>query len=432
MLCQETPCDGSGGFNLPNFNVSGITVTLGLLFLPIGLAMALAGYRLWKYVVFILGFIIIGGICAGLALAQWAATADPTNSDPDLQVVLAFLIGGVLGGFCFIAMYFIVIFCAGCGCGMAIFGVVILAVVGSTTDPSADLLDMLGLVDVVCGIMMGVVFIYFQKVCIMLGTSYMGSNIVTSCIFYGIVGAYDQTVVLALLTLAGTACGFYVQWNYTGKGVEIDPRTGQVTVVVVPGQPQPAIMQRLDRIAGLQPGQAVPAVTAGVQWQQVPATQVQQAWAQPPQQQQGMQAPLIQAAPGMQAVPPAVPTMLTPAASPASPITPGPTTLAEFCAVNKFTTFEAALSDLGVSEAPELEDVTDAQLTAIGFNAIQLKRLRKQVPAAAAAPAAPSTQTTVNIAAVSPQPQQASQATTTNYVDQSVEVSATNTTGGSE
>ena len=119
-----------------------------------------------------------------------------------------------------------------------------------------------------------------------------------------------------------------------------------------------------------------------------------------------------------------------------------------------------------MAEASELEDVTDAQRTTIGFNAIQLKRLRKQVPAvrtqappgitsfpgvhlkqwmwlqAAVAVAAPPAQTpsAVNAAALSSQSPQLRTAATatvllaaaTTTVDQSVEVSADKTIGGSE
>lgn len=279
----STACgsDGTCSFTLPNL----ITVMLGLLFVPIGLAMALVGYRLWKYVVFVLGFLIIGVICAVIAYAYAAANG---NTEPDLFVVMGFLGGGICGGFCFIAMYFIVIFCAGCGCGMGLF----LALVVATGSATLDNVQLIAIGDVVFGIIVGIVFIYFQKICIMLGTAYLGSSLVWASIFYGIIGAYDQGLVQNLLVLVSTGGGFYVQWNFTAKGVEIDPRTGQVTVVIVPGQP--AFLQRLDQMAGLQPGQAAPAVTAGVQWQQAPAIQAQPAWAQPPQ---GIQAPLLQAAP---------------------------------------------------------------------------------------------------------------------------------------
>ena len=57
-----------------------------------------------------------------------------------------------------------------------------------------------------------------------------------------------------------------------------------------------------------------------------------------------------------------------------------PDPLTEFCAANKLAAFELALVELGVAEPRELADVTDEQLTSIGLNAIQLKRVRRVVP----------------------------------------------------
>ena len=59
--------------------------------------------------------------------------------------------------------------------------------------------------------------------------------------------------------------------------------------------------------------------------------------------------------------------------------------LTEFCALNKFAAFELALLEMGIAEPSELADATDAELTAIGFNNFQLKRLRRLIPARSAA-----------------------------------------------
>ena len=59
--------------------------------------------------------------------------------------------------------------------------------------------------------------------------------------------------------------------------------------------------------------------------------------------------------------------------------------LTEFCATHKFAAFEHSLLKMGIAEPSELADVSDAQLAAIGFNALQLRRLRKLVPARVAA-----------------------------------------------
>ena len=60
-----------------------------------------------------------------------------------------------------------------------------------------------------------------------------------------------------------------------------------------------------------------------------------------------------------------------------------PDVLAEFCTQHKFTVFQLALVEMGVAEPSEIADVTDEQLTAIGLNALQLKRMRRIIPAAA-------------------------------------------------
>eukprot|EP01043_Picozoa_sp_COSAG02_P028087 COSAG02_NODE_1686_length_11319_cov_78.896702_2_plen_1262_part_00 len=54
--------------------------------------------------------------------------------------------------------------------------------------------------------------------------------------------------------------------------------------------------------------------------------------------------------------------------------------LSEFCEEHKFTAFESALEDLGVAVPSELVDVTNEELEHIGFNPIQLKRLRRETP----------------------------------------------------
>lgn len=49
-------------------------------------------------------------------------------------------------------------------------------------------------------------------------------------------------------------------------------------------------------------------------------------------------------------------------------------------ATNRLEAFAAALAELGVEEASDLADITDADLASIGVNKIQIKRLRRMVP----------------------------------------------------
>ena len=66
----------------------------------------------------------------------------------------------------------------------------------------------------------------------MLGTSYLGASMVWGGILQGFFHAVAGTPQY-ILTLATAAGGFYIQWFKTSKGVEIDPKTGQVTVVIL-------------------------------------------------------------------------------------------------------------------------------------------------------------------------------------------------------
>lgn len=115
------------------------TMILGAIFLPIGLAVALYGYRLWRCTIFILGFLFFGTICGVIAatplvqseiMGLLGQSGTMLDADQQLFIGLAAAIGGTAGGFIFLCLHWVVIFCAGCGCGMLLFA--ILAIGGMT------------------------------------------------------------------------------------------------------------------------------------------------------------------------------------------------------------------------------------------------------------------------------------------------------------
>jgi hypothetical protein len=112
---------------------------LGAIFLPIGLAVALYGYRLWRCTIFILGFLFFGTICGVIVatplvqseiMGLLGQSGTMLDADQQLFIGLAAAIGGTAGGFIFLCLHWVVIFCAGCGCGMLLFA--ILAIGGMT------------------------------------------------------------------------------------------------------------------------------------------------------------------------------------------------------------------------------------------------------------------------------------------------------------
>ena len=251
----------SGGTNM----YTGLEISVGLFFIGIGTMMALFGYKLWKYTAFILGFLIVGAIGAGVAVIL-SASADMSNGDTFEMhggaAVGGFLVGGLFGGFCFLGCYILVIFCTGCGFGMTSFWLIVVAIFASTNSASSfastlmgmdrDTVNVLSILDLLFGIFMGCVFWKFQKVCIMLGTSFLGS----SWFWCGISLLFQApalylgglNTVLVYLSAAGAFC---VQWFHTSKGVEIDPKTGQV--VVITAQPVHPIGHEPPLLAAAQP-----------------------------------------------------------------------------------------------------------------------------------------------------------------------------------
>ena len=245
-----------------------MTGSAGLFFVGIGLMMALFGYKLWKYTIFILGFLMIGIPCAMAAMAADGVDVDLSDTSasveyPWLAGVGGLLGGGILGGFCFLGCYILVIFCTGCGFGMQSFWLIVVAIFASTNSASSaantlmgmdrDTANVLIVLDFFFGIFMGCVFVKMQKVCIMLGTSFLGSSCFWTGVFllFGVEELAPGSGVQTVLVYISAAGAFCVQWFHTSKGVEIDPKTGKV--VVITGQPVLPLGHEPPLLAAAQP-----------------------------------------------------------------------------------------------------------------------------------------------------------------------------------
>jgi hypothetical protein len=262
--CSSSSGGGSGassdGINWDKFSFDSVPtffmVSTGLLGLVLGFPLGLAGYKLWKYTIFLLGFLIMGVSAFAVAFLISVLNMDTTDATefadtghlPTHVWVASGLSGfgvGVLGGFCFLGIYLCVIFCLGCGFGMSMFWYIIAIVIASNLSVSAGTAQaatdvhavgttvyVLMAIDLIIGIVCGVLFVKFQKWAIMLGTAAIGSN----WIWIGILQMFahlDPSWWQTVLVYATTAAFFVVQWKYTSVGTEIDPKTGKVTVIIV-------------------------------------------------------------------------------------------------------------------------------------------------------------------------------------------------------
>jgi hypothetical protein len=233
------------------------------------------GYKFFKFILMFLGFVIFFGIgfatggglewlagsyinehAESYAGTEGAFSYDGVDTDDarNKAFVTAFLLG-CTGAFLFICMYFVAIFCMGCCCGMATFMLIVAAVAAksivdastnsddavenvmsgtdqalSVTDTLQQLSTVILILDLLAGLLMGWVFIKFQKLMIIIKTSFFGGYVTVFTIHnicgltptFG-VGPYVGSIFLGLI-------GFYLQFFHTGKG-RYDPKTGQVITV---------------------------------------------------------------------------------------------------------------------------------------------------------------------------------------------------------
>lgn len=136
---------------------------LGILF---GIIQCFFGYRIFKIILGLMGF-ILGGILAGaiaFALSQEEAVA-----------ILAGLIGGCVGAILMVILYFVGIFLIGAFLGAGLGTALFLA---AESNPEPAVLVILGIIG-------GVIALILQKFIIIVSTSFGGaSNVVTGIAYF--------------------------------------------------------------------------------------------------------------------------------------------------------------------------------------------------------------------------------------------------------
>jgi len=155
-------------------------------------------YKLWKYTIFLLGFLTFGVPCAFLGAVDGmsascvanSAAASVQNGDFEtsdcsgvyIQGAISGIIGGIVGGFCFSCCYCMVILSTGCGCGIySVYALVGVWAVWSVSNSDgvidgaentydtasfiADHYEAISFASLIGGAVMAWAFWQFQKVC---------------------------------------------------------------------------------------------------------------------------------------------------------------------------------------------------------------------------------------------------------------------------
>ena len=201
----------------------GVLAALSIVF---GVLFCFYGYRMFDVILAVLGFTVFG-ILVGTLVFQ--------VTGHKVVAVTAGVVGGILGAFFLILLYFIGVFLLG-----AVFGILLAALISGGTVPYMLLLGAVigGIFAVIC-----------QRFFIIVATSFLGGWGIVSGIFHFIGGKLDARVffhgleklqlqgvefyyVLASWVLLGVA-GVIVQFKLTGR--KLHRKRGLLSKKVAPG-----------------------------------------------------------------------------------------------------------------------------------------------------------------------------------------------------
>ena len=150
-----------------------LSVVIGLS-IVVGAVECFFGYRIFKVILGLIGFLIGGGVAGAIGYAV---------SEQEIVALLAGLVGGAIGAALMVALFFIGVFLVGAFFG-GVLGGVLYAVAGNSPEPAVLL---------ILAIIAGVMAVIFQKFMIILSTGFGGAwNVVTGIAFFT-TGAIDPT-----------------------------------------------------------------------------------------------------------------------------------------------------------------------------------------------------------------------------------------------
>jgi hypothetical protein len=165
--------------------------------IAIGLLQCFAGYRIFRVVLGITGF-VLGAVLAGYLIFTW--------TDSQLFAVIAGVIGGLIGAFLLGGLYIIGFFVLG-----AIFGGVATSALFSLAGSTAPVWLV-----VVLALVCGILAVVLQKLMIVIATAFGGSWWAMSGIA-SLTGAIEmQQLKLAPLGLQEAGTGWLVAWLVLG------------------------------------------------------------------------------------------------------------------------------------------------------------------------------------------------------------------------
>lgn len=231
--------------------ISTSTLIVGaIISILIGIAFCFFGYRIFRILLAILGF--IAGAAAGVAAVTAILVQQGTTTGQTLYLIIGGLVGGIIGAVLLYFLYIVGVFLLGAALG-AILAAAIVPML--TNDRTALTVAVIGL-----GLVGGVLAIILQRVLIIIATSFSGAQAIVSGVtllinprrglplatgpisgqLQGLTApapAMDTIALIAWLVLA--IAGMVVQFVWTGKKKPKPAAAGAVPYgVPVGGTPQ--------------------------------------------------------------------------------------------------------------------------------------------------------------------------------------------------
>ncbi len=166
---------------LPQDTLNGI-IGLSMLF---GVVQCFFGYRIFKIILGLMGFLIGGVLAAAMGFAF---------TGQEIIALLSGLVGGIIGAALMLVLYFVGIFLLGAFLG-GVLGTVLFAVAESYPVPAVLL---------ILAVVTGVIALIFQKFMIIVATGFGGAWSVVTGIAYFTTGAIDPTNFERMFSAGGS------------------------------------------------------------------------------------------------------------------------------------------------------------------------------------------------------------------------------------
>ena len=158
--------------------INGLSVIIGLIY-------CFLGYRIFKFILGLTGFLIGGALVGGVAYAI---------SQQEVTGILMGVVGGALGAALLVALYFVGVFLLGAVLGGGL-GFLLAALAGGSPEPA---------ILIILAIIGGVVALFVQKFMIIVTTAFSGAFNVVIGVAYFATGAVDLTNLERFIRYGGT------------------------------------------------------------------------------------------------------------------------------------------------------------------------------------------------------------------------------------